>query len=127
MRTVIVVNQGEIIKKEIGDNLVDLQKEVEGLIDIPYFGEDLESKKINIVINDEGKINMLNPSIVVMDKSGHRMLDVIAGNAIFIGYNEEGDSISLDDKQCDYIEEILSDKTKLAGEDGIYPVRILRI
>ena len=93
---VLVLSNGQLELKDIPNTLDALQKIVGGYIEIPYMGNELYENGIDIIINDEGKlIEGMNKEIAVVEKATGKVLDVIFGNCIFAGHDEEGDTIGL--------------------------------
>ena len=109
MRRVMFIKEGSIKLEEIeiGDELVNLQNSVNGIIEIPYISEKLYENKIDIVINEEGKLMDLCPTIAVIDKETNETLDLLVGNVLFTGFTEEGETVGLTDEQCNIIKESL--------------------
>ena len=97
---VLVLSNGKLEVKEIENTLETLQNIVGGYIEIPYLGETLGRNEIDVIINDEGKfIDGLQPEIAIVDKKTEKVLDIVYGNCIFASHDEEGNTVSLDDKQ----------------------------
>jgi len=66
---VLVLSNGELKEKEINNTLEDLQKIVEGYIEIPYLSEVFNKNEIDIIINEEGKlIDGMRPEIAIVSK-----------------------------------------------------------
>jgi Domain of unknown function (DUF3846) len=85
---VLICKAGETPKvKMIENTLANLQKFVGGYIEVSYAVEG-----ITMIINEEGKIQNLNPNFII------RSFDVIVGDVLFIGSaDEEFASISDDE------------------------------
>lgn len=100
----IVKRPNENIKLEyIENNLENLQNIVEGYIEYPFISK-LHNKGISIIVNEEGRLIDLEPSVVVF-KNG-RIEDYIYGNIIFIGNKDTDDGLendNLSDEQIDFI------------------------
>ena len=79
-RKVLIVSEGNMTEKIIGDELEDLQREVGGYIGTTYFGEKLEEQKISLIFNEDGKQVGLPPTIALVDEG--EVIDVITGNVI---------------------------------------------
>lgn len=105
MKVVIKEPQKKPYITEINSGLNVLQKQVGGWIENVY---ELENKKINIWINEEGKINNLTPNFYIYD--GY---DIVVGTAVFTGFNEDGESVSLTEKQIKDILQYLENRTLL--------------
>lgn len=76
-----------------------MQEVVGGWIEMPYLSEALDSRKIDIVINEEGKLMELEPNILVMNKA--EILDVVVGDILFVANDGEGKTIGLNDTQIE--------------------------
>lgn len=68
----------------IENNLKNLQKEVEGFIQIVYPFEE----EVGIVCNEEGKINGLPLNRTIYNEEG-QAIDIISGNMLIVGLGEE--------------------------------------
>lgn len=105
---VLVLSNGELKEREIGNELEDLQEIVGGYIEIPYLGDKLCNNKIDVIINDEGKlIEGMRPEIAIVHEETGKILDIVYGNCIFASHDKEGETISLNDKQIEIVTEEL--------------------
>lgn len=75
----------------IPEGLKPLQKLVGGHIEGVC---ELSQYRINIWINEEGKVEQLAPNLVIYNNQ-----DFIASTAIFVGFNDEGKDVDLSDEQ----------------------------
>lgn len=91
----------EVITME--NKLENLQKEVGGLIEIPYISERLDNAKVDIVINEEGKILELPATIALIDKNTGTMVDMVCGVCLFVSHDAEGNTIGLTDEQIEFV------------------------
>lgn len=125
----VLVLSGSILKeKEIKNTLEDLQKIVGGYIEIPYLSREFNENKIDAIINEEGKfIEGLEPEIAVI-KDG-KVLDIVYGNCVFASHDHEGNTIELNEKQKQIVEEELKTDILLKDQskDRHYLVRALFI
>lgn len=90
--------------KEIKGDLRSLQEEVGGLITLaPHFDE-LTEMGIDIYADDEGLLKE-NPKVtmLILDDKRQNVKDILVGNLVLAGRDEEGDIASLTDEQVDYI------------------------
>lgn len=55
---------------------------------------------IDLILNEEGKVQGLVPSLLLINRNGE-FVDIIAGNAIFCGVNEEGDWVGLEEERVE--------------------------
>ena len=102
---VLVLNDLELKEKEIDNSLKALQNEVGGYIEIPSFSRKLSENNIDMIINEEGKVNRLQPQLAIYQDN--KIVDVICGNIIFASANEDGDTIGLTDEQIEVVKEVL--------------------
>lgn len=102
---VLVLNDLELKEKEIDNSLKALQNEVGGYIEIPSFSRKLSENNIDMIINEEGKINRLQPQLAIYQDN--KIVDVICGNVIFVSANEDGKTIGLIDEQIEVVKEVL--------------------
>ena len=127
---VLVLSNAELKPREIGAELEDLQRIVDGYIEIPFLSEIFYENGIDIIINEEGKlIEGMRPEIAIVKNGTTQILDIIYGNCIFASHDEEGNTIELNEKQIQIVEKelrmevILYDKNK----DEHMPVRVMFI
>lgn len=115
---VLVLTDGEFTTKEIGSNLEDLQNIVGGYIEIPFLSQKFLEHDIDIIINEEGKfIEGMTPEIAVMKKGTNTILDLVMGNCVFASHDEEGNTISLNDKQTKIVMEELKTDILLSNKE----------
>lgn len=115
---VLVLSDGEFTTKEITNSLEDLQNIVGGYIEIPFLSQKFLEHDIDIIINEEGKfIDGLTPEIAVMKKGTNTILDLVYGNCIFASHDEEGNTISLNDKQTKIVMEELNTDILLSNKE----------
>lgn len=79
---------------EMPDHLEFMQNLVDGLIEYLEPWDD----KVAIVCNEEGKINGLSPNRKIYDDHGD-LIDFVFGDFFIVGVNDDGENISLSDKQ----------------------------
>lgn len=92
------------IKLELpdGPNTLDaLQQQVGGLIEIPRFVKDFNELGIDMVINEEGKLLGLEPTLALL--RGHQVVEVICGPVLFVSHDDEGNTVSLNHNQSSYL------------------------
>lgn len=77
-----------------------IRKGVGGLICSAPVPEDLAG--IDMWVHDEGKLLQMEPSAMLMDKSGD-LLDFYAGNIVFTRTDEAGETIPLTDEDVERI------------------------
>ena len=91
--------------KEIENTLAALQAEVGGLIECVYLDDGCLA-----VVNEEGKLNGMEPN---------RRLgsDIICGPFFICGDSDDGEFVSLDDKQVEQYTQMFSDVPTFTGEE----------
>lgn len=105
--------------REIKNTLANLQAIVGGNIEIPYISEELAEMGIDMIINEEGKLEDLRTTIIITAQEDGRVLDEIKGNVIFTSHDDEGETISLSNKQIEYLENnVLNSVGYMIGENG---------
>lgn len=86
--------------------LEGMQKVVGGLIELLWVNDEFNKMKIDLFINEEGKLNNLEPTAVMLGDD-NKILDVIAGPILITATDGEGETIPLTEEQIKYIEENL--------------------
>lgn len=126
----LVLSNGELKEREIGNGLEHLQKIVGGYIEIPFLGDVFRKNRIDVIINEEGKfIEGLKAEIAVVDKERGSILDIVYGNCIFASHDEEGETIGLTDEQIQIVMEELETVIELMNKRTFeeFEVRVLFI
>lgn len=113
--------------REIGKGLHHLQAFVGGYIEIPYISEELSSRNISVIINEEGKLQGLRPTIAIM--VGDKIVDTLNGNVIFASYDTEKEEfVSLSSEQVSFVSNyIRGDSLVYHDENGcsiIYAIQL---
>lgn len=117
MKTLVLSN-GELKEKEIGNELEDLQEIVGGYIEIPFVNQVFYDNGIDMIINEEGKfIEGLKPEIVIVSKAAWTVLDVVYGNCIFASHDSEGETVGLTEEQMRIVREELRMDVVLTSKD----------
>ena len=86
--------------KKIKDSYKDTKEIVGGYIEAIRLRED-----IVMWLNEEGKLIPLEPNIAMVHDE--ELVDIVMGNVVIAGVNEEGDTIGLTDEMLSYISKIL--------------------
>lgn len=123
MKTLILENTTkELVSKDIEEGYKSLQREVDGLIECPVLSNKLYANGVDTYINEEGKLLPLEPSAVVFHEG--EVIDVVAGNIVFVGYTDEGKTIGLTDEQETLVRDMFENPSILAYDNGgrRYPV-----
>lgn len=116
---VLTLSNGELKQKDIKNTLEALQEIVGGYIEIPFLSQKFLEHKIDIIINEEGKfIEGLKPEIAVVKKGTNQILDFVYGNCIFASHDEYGETIELNEKQIDIIQDELETEAVVHDSDG---------
>ncbi|MBP3930248.1 MAG: DUF3846 domain-containing protein [Peptostreptococcaceae bacterium] len=112
----VIIRDNTLELKVIENTLHTFQEIVGGLIEVPFVSHKLYEKGIDIIINEEGKLLDLKPSMVVMNEG--KIIDIIHGNVIFTSYDNYGNQKSLTQEQTDYILELVNKRVKFElGEE----------
>ncbi len=91
------------------DGLQDMQKAVDGTLECWDYLRRLYDNGIVLYCNDEGKIQGLTPSVIVVNSEGETV-EMICGNVLLVGYDfEEDHSVSLTDEQIKIIGEVFQE------------------
>ena len=91
------------------DGLQDMQKAVDGTLECWDYLCRLYDNGIVLYCNDEGKIQKLTPSVIVVNGEGETV-EMICGNVLLVGYDfEEDHSVSLTDEQIKIIGEVFQE------------------
>ena len=115
----LILSNGELEVKEIGNELEDLQKIVGGYIEIPFLGDTFADNEIDVVINEEGKlIEGMRPEIAIVHMHNSEVVDVVYGNCIFVSHDDEGETIGLNDEQIDIVKFKLQTIVTLINNNG---------
>jgi hypothetical protein len=92
-------------EKEIPNDLVGIQAEVEGLFECVYLDDNCIA-----VVNEEGKINGMELNRRISN-------DIIAGSFFICGDSQEGEFVSLTDEQAERFASELKDIPVFTGEE----------
>lgn len=126
MIDVMLLKEGKLQKIQIENSLKTLQECVGGLIEIPYISQVFSENGIDIIINEEGKfIEGLRPEILLMHNG--EVQDIVLGNCVFAGHDDEGETIGLTDRQIKIIEEALSDEYYIQYNKNVYCVKSVEL
>lgn len=91
--------------KELPSNKVGyeiLSDTVGGYIEHITYDKDFANRRIDMWIDEEGKLKGLNPCVAIVDEN-NVMMDIIVGNVIFTTCDLEGDSFGLTDEEIGFI------------------------
>ena len=97
-------NKIEILEVEIDKDreLESIQQTVGGHFEIPYINKRLSENEILTIVNEEGKLLDLEPTVVL--KKGTRIFDTLNGTVLFLSADGE-EMTSLNDKQKEIIKQ----------------------
>lgn len=84
------------------DGLEALQKQVGGYIEHFNIAEDLYQSHIDMWIDEEGKFKDYKPTFALCDND-HNVIDVIFGNCVFTRFDDQGETLGLDQEDIEYI------------------------
>lgn len=97
IQVVLIEPQKKPVKKWIDNSLEEMQKLVGGWIENVTIGSS-EDARIGIMLNEEGKLIGLPVNRILRGRSGS---DVLVGTFFVTAYNDEGDQVSLTEKEAD--------------------------
>ena len=83
---------------EIDNSLKSLQKYVDGLIEVIYPSDDT----VVMICNEEGKMNALPPNRALFTDGSKKIVDLIVGNMLICGVDDDGNFASLTDEQLQH-------------------------
>jgi len=105
IRVLKITEDSKIEIKEISNELRVLQNEVGGSIDISFVSEKLHERSIDVIIDDEGKVKGKPITVAIVDDEG-KMVEAIAGSALFTSHDSDGNTIGLADSQLEYLQNL---------------------
>ena len=100
MRVVLVEPGKPAISKELPNRLEVLQQEVGGWIEAVYLADD----DACMIVNEEGKLLGMKPNILMKNGDGS-VYDVLCGNVLIVGVDEDDFCGLTDDQTTRYLEE----------------------
>ena len=107
--------------------LAQLQNIVGGNIEIPNFVEEFSKNNIDMIINEEGKlIEGLEPSIFILNERND-VVDVIMGNVIFAGVDDEGSTVGITDEQINIVKSVINAVTAVSMNDKIALGHVIKL
>lgn len=113
---------------EVDSDFRSIQKIVGGNFDLFRYSPILNESRIDIFLNDEGKMNGLEPTIVVLEQGTDKVLDYIVGNVLIASTNDCGDTISLSKEQIDIVEKVVfGEECLVSVGDEKYVCGVIRI
>ena len=87
--------------KEVDDDYKSMQRIVDGYIEYTPLDR---GENIDIICNDEYLINGSKANFIRPERG-----DVIGGDVLFVGVNEDGETLSLTDEQIEAVKEYLQE------------------
>ena len=91
------------------DGLQGMQKAIDRTLECWDYLCRLYDNGIVLYCNDEGKIQKLTPSVIVVNSKGETV-EMICGNVLLVGYDfKEDHSVSLTDEQIKIIGEVFQE------------------
>lgn len=118
---------------KVNNNIVtceELHNAIGGNFEHINFNENFIKNRIDIWVDEEGKLKDLKPSIALINQ-GKQIVDVLAGDVIFTSTDELGNTLSLHDNQIKIIKEEIKYTCMLAiqnnndSDPGLKKVRLL--
>lgn len=101
-------NNVTIVVKEIKNHFETFQELVGGSFQMPFISEKLAHEGISVYINDEGKLINLEPSMLITKDD--KLLDYFVGTCVFVSHDDDGNTISLNEKQINYLKKNVFNK-----------------
>ena len=110
----------QLIYKEIGNSC--------NCIDIPFVSREYAKRRIDLILNDEGKLIAEERQVItglIIDFANTdneyrpEVIDYIVGNYLLMSHDEDGEIISLTDEQVEYIKNSF---TVLPTQDGLLSI-----
>lgn len=101
---------------EIGEDLKDLQAVVGGYIEAPFISKELSNANIQVLCNEDGLLQKLEPSVLIM-KDGAQA-GCLVGNVAFVGV-DGCEFCGLNDMQIELLKSItLENCAKFKSKNG---------
>lgn len=112
---------------EIGNELHQLQAIVGGYIEMPFISMELSSRNIGVILNEEGKLQGLKPTMIIMN--GDEIVDTLNGNVVFVSTDdEEGNFVSLTDDQIKFLSDYVRGNSMIYcdayGHNIVYSIQL---
>ena len=123
MSKVMILKTGLVKKFEIEEivggnvDIEYLQNKVSGHIEIPNISKKLNGRLIDVVVNRDGMLMGLEPTIVILDNS-EKIIGALLGTIVFCSHDEKGNKVGLNDLQVKFIENFFADNIDMySGDD----------
>lgn len=122
---VITVIDGVLkVDDKFQNTLESIQQTVGGCFEAPVISKTLLEHKIDVYINEEGKLINLPVSAILVTKDMH-IVDDLRGNLIFVSHDEHGNTIGLSDEQIRVLKLILGTRTKIIAGEEVRDVSVI--
>lgn len=108
--------------------LDDMQNIVGGYVECMELdvGEKDVPIRVDMWLNEEGKLHGLEPNIALFNEDG--VQDIVVGDVFFACHDEYGATVGLDEKACAVIPLALDIiKAMFVGDEKAYPVPLLPV
>lgn len=109
LKSVPMTNKGKVFAythfpyvEPFNESLEALQEQVGGLIEHFIIDESLNDRRIDMWIDDEGKLKGHKPTFLLCDKDGNP-LDAIVGNCVFTKYDGDGNTFGLSQEDINIV------------------------
>lgn len=119
------------LEKDLGRNfeknaenqgIVDLDATYElidcSMVETCYYMEELVENKIDMIVDEEGKLSHKKINVVVSNKKG-AIIDIIVGNILFVGVDEDGNWVELTDEQIKVVDDMFRKMRNCFVEDEV--------
>lgn len=118
MEKVLILTPDSISVKEVENFDLDfMQNCVGGYIERILIAS-LEEKHIDVYCNEEGKFNNLPATLYLL--ADEKIYDVVVGDVLFCKFDDEGNSLGLDEEDIVYLKDLLG-RHKIFAKYGILP------
>lgn len=120
---VVTISNGSVnFDVILDDSLETLQEFVGGYIEIPAISNVLIESKIDMIINENGKLIPLPPTVILTKND--KIIDVIHGNIIFASHDSHGNTIGLSESQVGILKNIFKTTVAVNGIGVVYEIKV---
>jgi hypothetical protein len=103
----VVILRVDSKEMEINDSfdhtLKNMQSVVGGYLEAIRLGSVVEGREITIWLNEEGKLEQLEPNFAIVRKKGLELLDVVVGDVLITSCDDEGNTVGLNDEELELV------------------------
>lgn len=99
---------------EVGTGYKMLSTLVNGFIEYITYIKGFKERNIGLVVNEEGKIRNLEPSMIIAN-SYCDIVDMVAGDVVFVKTDNNGNTIPLDSDDISFVKSYVASNTIKVG------------